>query len=168
MANLQNSLNISLSAADIVLSCTICQETLSSIYSQHDGNHGLRKNDDPHNGTITKLWLTECAHLTCGKHLEGGGCFRPPSLTIDNVELTKSVAGVPFHSAQQVPRAPCPLCTVEKNDHSEKALFYINGTSKGEYDSNIPDAYFQTPPVRFIDGDAGMEALRVGQRPIDV
>ena len=60
--------------ADIVLSCTICQETLSTIYADDDENNGLRKDGEgSHNGTITKLWLTECAHLTCGKHLAGGG-----------------------------------------------------------------------------------------------
>ena len=25
------------------------------------------------NNIVTKLWLTECAHLTCANHLEGGG-----------------------------------------------------------------------------------------------
>ena len=62
------------SPADIVLSCTICQETLSTIYADDGGNNGMRKaEEDPHNSKITKLWLTECAHLTCGKHLPGGG-----------------------------------------------------------------------------------------------
>lgn len=73
MAEPSNSYNLYLSATDILVSCSVCQDTLSSIYAEDDGNLGLRKSDDPHNGRITKLWLTECAHLTCGKHLEGGG-----------------------------------------------------------------------------------------------
>ena len=74
MSTSQESTSFQVSPAEIVLSCTICQETLSTIYSDDDGNNGLRKDsEDPHNGKITKLWLTECAHLTCGKHLPGGG-----------------------------------------------------------------------------------------------
>ena len=69
--------------------------------------------------------------------------------------------GVPFHSHRQVPRAPCPFCLAEKNDKSLKSLYFINGTSKGEYDSNIPNAYFETPPIKVGSGDIGFEALRV-------
>lgn len=61
------------SSVDFVLSCSICQETLSAIYADLDGDDGLRKDAKRTNGSITKLWLTECAHITCGKHLEGGG-----------------------------------------------------------------------------------------------
>ena len=72
----EESMRFQLSPADIVLSCTICQETLSSIYTDNDQHNGLRKdNEDPRDSKITKLWLTECAHLTCGKHLPGGGKF---------------------------------------------------------------------------------------------
>lgn len=165
MTELQSSLSISLRATDIVLSCTICQETLSSIYAEDDANRGLRKSEDSRDGRVTKLWLTECAHLTCGKHLKGGGDSSYALLVSTIVTLMEIVVGVPFHSDQQVPRAPCPLCTIEKNDASEKSLFFVNGTSKGEYDSNIPDAYFQTPPLEFIGGDTGFEALRVGKPP---
>ena len=82
--------------------------------------------------------------------------------------LMKIPVGVPFHSGHQSPRASCPLCVVERNDHSEKSLFFVNGTSKDEHDSNIPEAYFQTPPLKFISGDVGFEALRVGCLPSDV
>ncbi|KAF6229552.1 hypothetical protein HO173_011407 [Letharia columbiana] len=142
MSVTQESLSLQFSPADIVLSCTICQETLSTIYADDDQNNGLIRKDreDSQNGKVTKLWLTECAHLTCGKHLPGGGA--------------------PFHSIQEVPRAPCPLCSIEKDDHSNKALFFINGTSKGQYDENIPDVYFQMPPIELSGGDPGLEALR--------
>lgn len=70
----QESMKFQFSPADIVLSCTICQETLSTIYADIDRSPGLRQNgEEPHTSKITKLWLTECAHLTCGKHLPGGG-----------------------------------------------------------------------------------------------
>ena len=165
MAHSKPSLDAALSAADIMFSCTICQETLSSIYAEHDDNRGLRKSGDPRDGTMTKLWLTECAHLSCAKHFEGGGshCLRR-SIYV-TLALMGTLQGVPFHSEQQMPRAPCPLCTVEKNDYSKKSLFYVNGTLKGEFDNNIPEAYFQTPPVQFSDENAGLEALRVCHPP---
>ena len=71
--------------------------------------------------------------------------------------------GVPFHSAQEQPRAPCPLCSAEKGDSAPKKLFFINGIVPGEYDKEIPDTYFQTPPVELVSGEAGSEALRVSE-----
>lgn len=126
MAKPSHNYSSSLSATDIVVSCSICQDTLSNIYADDDGSSGLRKSTDPHSGRITKLWLTECAHLTCGKHLDGGGA--------------------PFHAEDEVPRAPCPLCKVEKNDPTEKSLFFVHGVAKGQYDEHIPEGYFETPP----------------------
>lgn len=74
----QESMSFQFSPTDIVLSCSICQETLSTIYADDDGNSGLlRDKGGPNDGKITKLWLTECAHLTCGKHLPGGGQSMP-------------------------------------------------------------------------------------------
>lgn len=58
-----------------ILSCSICQSTLSTIYEEHENNDGLHRGIGNPDGQITKLWLTECAHLTCAKHLEGGGIF---------------------------------------------------------------------------------------------
>ncbi|KAL9640534.1 MAG: hypothetical protein Q9164_000200 [Protoblastenia rupestris] len=69
-------------------------------------------------------------------------------------------SGVPFHSAQEPPRAPCPLCSAEKGDSAPKKLFFINGIVPGEYDKEIPETYFQTPPVELVSGEAGSEALR--------
>ena len=54
----------SLAALDIILSCTICQQPFPAIYADEDELRGLRNR---------KLWLTECCHLSCGKHFEGGG-----------------------------------------------------------------------------------------------
>ena len=63
----------SLAALDIILSCTICQQPFPAIYAADDELRGLRKSDGPHDDRVTKLWLTECCHLSCGKHFEGGG-----------------------------------------------------------------------------------------------
>ncbi|KAL2041047.1 hypothetical protein N7G274_005991 [Stereocaulon virgatum] len=129
----------STTAIEIVLSCSVCADTLSRINAEGYEFHGLRKTDDPNSGRVTKLWLTECAHLCCTKHFEGGG--------------------VPFYPDQQAPRAPCPFCVVENNDHSEKTLFYINGPATGEYDPNIPSGYFQIPPVDLGGSDPAFAAL---------
>ncbi|KAL8928370.1 MAG: hypothetical protein Q9172_000962 [Xanthocarpia lactea] len=123
---------------DFILSCSICQDTLSTVYAQHDNNEGLHQGTDNTNGAITKLWLTECAHVTCAKHLEGGG--------------------VPFHPKDQPPKAPCPFCVRNKQDYEDKILYAIRGTGKGEYDNNIPAEYFEVTPPQL--GKSGNEALR--------
>ena len=84
-------------ALDLVLSCSICQESLSSIYAGEDEAHALRTSTNARNERVTKFWLTDCAHLVCGKHLEGGGeslrIFRN-STDIRNNQLRRST--VPF------------------------------------------------------------------------
>ncbi|KAI4168565.1 MAG: hypothetical protein LQ343_006297 [Gyalolechia ehrenbergii] len=127
------------SSVDFVLSCSICQETLSAIYADLDGDDGLRKDAKRTNGSITKLWLTECAHITCGKHLEGGG----------------------LQAEDQPPKAPCPLCSVNNGDQSAKILYWIRGAMRGQYDESIPAEYFQVPAPQL--GGPGNEALRVCQ-----
>ena len=67
---------------EIIFSCSICQATITDIYSSQHSNQGFHDGRQPDVETVTKLWLTECGHLTCGKHLEGGGwrtCFSPLS-----------------------------------------------------------------------------------------
>ncbi|KAL8901548.1 MAG: hypothetical protein Q9192_000492 [Flavoplaca navasiana] len=122
---------------DFILSCSICQDTLSTLYAQSDKD-GLRQGTDDYDGAITKLWLTECAHVTCAKHMEGGG--------------------VPFHPKDQPPKAPCPLCVRNNQDHAAKILYAIRGTARGEYDDNIPPEYFEFPPQQL--NNSGNEALR--------
>jgi len=58
---------------DIIFSCTVCGETLDEIYSEPAGNGGLRSTSDFEDGSIVRLYATQCAHLICAKHLEGGG-----------------------------------------------------------------------------------------------
>lgn len=83
------------------------------------------------------------------------------------VTLILSLPGVPLYSDQQTPRAPCPLCTAEKNDRSEKDLYYIDGIENGEFDDNIPEAYFRIPPVNLGRGNSpGQSALLVSRRSI--
>jgi len=108
--------NSLLSTIDIVLSCSICQATLSSIYEEDDQNNGLRNGDDLHDGRVTKLWLTECAHLTCAKHLEGGGksCFRI-SASIDRANKQASRSTIPFESANTPSTVSSLHCREERS-----------------------------------------------------
>ncbi|KAL8660039.1 MAG: hypothetical protein Q9226_000117 [Calogaya cf. arnoldii] len=123
---------------DFILSCSICQDTLSTIYGRDRNRDGLHQGTDNTDGAINKVWLTECAHVTCAKHLEGGG--------------------VPFHPTKQPPKAPCPLCVRNHQDYTAKILYAIRGTTKGEYDNDIPAEYFEVPPQQL--GNSGNEALR--------
>lgn len=79
-----------------------------------------------------------------------------------HLKLMLRLAGVPFYSEQQTPRAPCPLCSADRNDRSNKDLFFVNGSSKGQYDDNIPESYFQTPPVSLsVENETKYDALLV-------
>ena len=52
------------------------------------------------------------------------------------------------------------MCS-HKDDLEPKKLFFINGTAKGEYDSEIPGSYFETPPPQLSGSEKGFEGLRV-------
>ena len=149
-----------LSTADLVLSCSICQETLSAVYAFPNGSEGLSKGKNHTDRSITRLWLTECAHITCGKHLEGGGASALPTY---GAVKTDSSEGVPFYPEDQPPKAPCPLCSMSNRDQTAKTLYAIRGVAKGQYDENIPAEYLQVPPRQL--SDQGNEALRVCPLP---
>ena len=53
--------------SDIVFSCCVCHALLSEIYGGEGQPLGLDR------VPITKLYLTECAHVVCAKHFAGGG-----------------------------------------------------------------------------------------------
>lgn len=57
---------------DIIFSCAICQTTISELYRRPRTDHGFTSGVDQER-VVTRLWLTECGHLTCSDHLDGGG-----------------------------------------------------------------------------------------------
>lgn len=57
----------------IVFSCGICQATIPEVYSTKDSNLGFHSDSGGDNGVVTKLWIAECSHIMCSKHLPGGG-----------------------------------------------------------------------------------------------
>lgn len=65
---------------EIVFSCTICQATVSEVYATIESNRGFHSGSGDEDGIVTKMWITECSHITCAKHLENGGmrpCLQP-------------------------------------------------------------------------------------------
>ena len=67
-----------ISPLDIIFSCCICQDTLSSIYKEPDDRLPLRQSENTDFGRIAKLYLTACAHVICTKHFDGGGKYLEP------------------------------------------------------------------------------------------
>lgn len=76
MAPRQNSNNsandLDISIEEIIFSCGICQATVSELYANKHKVHALSSSGDE-SGIVPKLWISECSHIFCGKHLEGGG-----------------------------------------------------------------------------------------------
>ncbi|KAF9637263.1 hypothetical protein BFW01_g8159 [Lasiodiplodia theobromae] len=131
-------------ALDVIFTCDICQASISDIYSK--GNPGASETDfqdgraHTSDRRVTCLWLTQCMHLTCGKHLEGGGA--------------------PFHRKGEHPKAPCPLCHREKKDERPKALYAVRGLRPGNFDPDIPEVLFQVPPMKLQGQSVEKEALQ--------
>ena len=57
----------------IVFSCTICQATPSEVYTTTESNKGFHSGSGDEAGIVTKMWISQCSHITCAKHLENGG-----------------------------------------------------------------------------------------------
>lgn len=58
---------------EIVFSCGVCQATPSELYATKESNRGFHSGSGDDDGTVVKLWIAECSHIVCGKHLPGGG-----------------------------------------------------------------------------------------------
>ncbi|EME84249.1 uncharacterized protein MYCFIDRAFT_133976 [Pseudocercospora fijiensis CIRAD86] len=125
---------------EIIFSCGICQATVSDLYATPEHDQGFSSDPGSGHGIITKLWIGECSHVFCGKHLEG--------------------AAAPFHPKGIPPRAACPLCVQDNNDSSMREIFGIRGLEDGQYDEVIPRDYFRCPPRKLDATDSEMDALR--------
>jgi len=73
----------SLALPEIIFSCGICQATVAEVYATSESNKGFHSGSGDDDGIVTRLWIAECSHVVCGKHLAGGGW--PPSLVRDVV-----------------------------------------------------------------------------------
>lgn len=61
---------------EVVFNCIICNATIPDVYGDQEPDQALRgaQNEDSQRA-FTKMWLGDCTHFFCGKHLEGGGVF---------------------------------------------------------------------------------------------
>lgn len=62
----------------IVFSCSVCQATASELYARTESNKGFNSGDSGDSGDegiVVKLWIAQCSHILCNKHLPGGGRF---------------------------------------------------------------------------------------------
>ncbi|KAK0917162.1 hypothetical protein LTR91_014338 [Friedmanniomyces endolithicus] len=123
----------------IVFSCGVCQAVLPELYATKENNKGFHSDSGGENGVVSKLWIAECSHIMCGKHLPGGAA--------------------PFHPKGEQPRAPCLQCQ-ERGDHSLKDLYGIRGLDKSEMDTVIPPEWMQCPAIKLDGTVPGMEAVR--------
>jgi hypothetical protein len=57
----------------IVFSCGICQATIPEVYVTKESNQGFHSGSGDDEGIVTKMWIAECSHIMCSKHLPGGG-----------------------------------------------------------------------------------------------
>jgi hypothetical protein len=147
------------SAYELILSCSVCQATCVDIYAHPDEVKGLHHCQNGEDECSIKLWLMECGHLTCTAHLEGGGNYSNRKLSAATPDRS---LGVPFHSEQDQPKAPCPRCLLDRNDKSLQKLFWVRSWQKDQHDKKIPASWFKTPPMDLRElRDGNMEALRV-------
>lgn len=58
---------------ELVFSCSVCAATLSDVYRTTESNKGFHSGSGDDDERVTKMWIAECSHVTCSKHLEGGG-----------------------------------------------------------------------------------------------
>ena len=59
---------------EVIFSCQICYTPISEVYKDLEYDKGFRDKEGSFSEQpITRLWLADCCHVICGKHLEGGG-----------------------------------------------------------------------------------------------
>ena len=66
----------SLDLPEIIFSYGICQASVTEVYATTESNKGFHSGSGDDDGIVTRLWIAECSHVVCGKHLPGGGRLR--------------------------------------------------------------------------------------------
>lgn len=111
----------SLRLPELIFSCGICQATVSEVYAAPESNKGFHSgSDDDDDGIVTRLWIAECSHVSCGKHLTGGGVLRRVDSTNIADRLNQLHHFIPMvsnrrrhaHSAFRLEMTPGRTCTV--------------------------------------------------------
>jgi hypothetical protein len=110
----------SLTLPELIFSCGICQATVSEVYATPESNKGFHSGSGDDDGIVTRLWIAECSHVSCGKHLAGGGVLRRVNGTnttdrLDQLHHSTRMASNrrrPAHSAFRLEMRPGRTCTV--------------------------------------------------------
>lgn len=62
------------SLLNFIYACSICGATFADTYEgHHETVQGLSDGINPKDRLVTKLYLSDCCHVFCGEHIEGGG-----------------------------------------------------------------------------------------------
>lgn len=139
---------------DIIYSCCVCNATFSEAYE--NGNDAIEMLSDginPKDRPPTRLFLSNCCHVFCAKHLDGGG-MHAWAATARHWHANFGI-GAPFHPAGKRPYARCPVCA------KDSELYAMRGFGRGEFDPAIPECFFKIPPVALDSKGKESEALRV-------
>lgn len=66
-----------ISPLNFIYACSICCASFADIYEGHrETVQGFSDGINPKERLVTRLYLANCCHVFCGKHLEGGGeCY---------------------------------------------------------------------------------------------
>jgi hypothetical protein len=104
---------------EIIFSCAICQTTITQLYRRPRTDHGFSSGGDQER-VVTRLWLTECGHLTCSDHLEGGGTSCRQHMIVPT-DLNRNAISP---SRKTTECALSALCRGEERFHSKINVFH--------------------------------------------
>lgn len=108
-----------LTLPELIFSCGICQATVSEVYATPESNKGFHSGSGDNDGIVTRLWIAECSHVSCGKHLAGGGVLHRLDGTntadmlrqLRHSTLTVNNRRRPAHSVSRLETRPRKVCT---------------------------------------------------------
>ena len=63
-----------ISPLNFIYACSICCASVADVYKNHKETvQGLSDGINPKERLVTRLYLANCCHVFCIKHIEGGG-----------------------------------------------------------------------------------------------
>ncbi|KAF1960042.1 hypothetical protein CC80DRAFT_284104 [Byssothecium circinans] len=127
---------------DFIFSCSVCGDTFSEVYKGPNRTvQGLSDGSSPQDRIVTRLYVGECSHVICIKHIADGN-------------------GPPFHREGEQPQSPCQACIEEGAGDNPQKLYALRGFGKDDFDVAIPRIWFVTPPKTINGLDTETGALR--------
>lgn len=111
---------------ELIFSCCVCQATVSEIYAAREHNKGFHSGSGDNGGVVIRLWIAECAHAFCGKHLEGGGMLTIQRYGRGGTNLEKLRHFIPKanNPPRRVPNASEKEATTQPSDFSASEAWW--------------------------------------------